>query len=116
MNRPLFKKADAVIIALLVILCGVVLLLPRQSGGEVKITENGKTAAVLPLDKDGELTVGAVTVTVSGGEAWISGSDCADKTCIRTGHLRRAGDAAVCLPNRVAVTVTGERETDGVTW
>ena len=47
MNRPLFKKADAVIIALLVILCGGVLLRPRQSGGEVKITENGKTTEVL---------------------------------------------------------------------
>lgn len=37
--------------------------------------------------------------------AFIS-SDCPDKVCIHNGWLSREGEQAVCLPNRVSVTLT----------
>lgn len=37
--------------------------------------------------------------------AFIS-SDCPDKVCIHNGWLSREGEQAICLPNRVSVTLT----------
>ena len=33
--------------------------------------------------------------------------DCPDKVCVRSGKLTRAGQIAVCLPNRVIVRLVG---------
>jgi hypothetical protein len=39
--------------------------------------------------------------------AWFHASDCPDQVCVRTGKLRHAGQAAVCLPNRVVLRLVG---------
>jgi len=38
------------------------------------------------------------------------------KDCVKRGWLRRPGDSAVCLPNRLVVRISGKTEVDGVTW
>lgn len=48
------------------------------------------------------------TVVLSGKTARIAAADCHDQVCVRTGVLTRAGQAAVCLPNRVVVKLVGE--------
>ena len=40
--------------------------------------------------------------------ATMQSADCRDQVCVRTGTLTRAGQVAVCLPNRVVLRITGE--------
>lgn len=119
MSRPLIKKADFALIAALVV--GVILAaalpLTAKGGASVKITQDGQTVAELPLAQDSEMTVGTVKIVIEGGAAYIAESDCADKICVRTGRLKKVGDTAVCLPNKLVVTVVGDQSApDGVTY
>ena len=55
-------------------------------------------------------------IVLSGKSARMESADCRDQVCVRTGTLTRAGQVAVCLPNRVVVTIRGgeEGDVDGV--
>lgn len=57
---------------------------------------------------------GANLVEIDGRRVRIQQAGCTDQVCVRTGWLTRAGQAAVCLPNRVIVRLTGAAENDGV--
>ena len=57
--------------------------------------------AVIELDKDG---------------AHFVSSPCPDKICVNKGIIKRAGESAVCLPQRVSVRIEGgDSEIDSVT-
>lgn len=64
---------------------------------------------IMPLSRDGYLDlegpVGTTRVEVSGGEVFISDSDCRDKICIAMGHVSGPSGWIACLPNRVFVRV-----------
>ena len=47
-------------------------------------------------------------IVLSGRTAAMQSADCRDQVCVRTGTLTRAGQVAVCLPNRVVLRITGE--------
>ncbi len=53
-----------------------------------------------------------VVITAQDGQIWFVSSSCADQTCVNTGRLTRAGDIAVCLPNRVIVKIEGVKTSD----
>ncbi len=112
------KRYDLILIASLLflsVLSVAALLLFRRDGRSVKVETDGKTVAVYSLSADGEypLNGGTNVLVIENGEAFIRDADCPDKTCVRTGKLKRVGESAVCLPNRVSVTVIGE-DSDGV--
>lgn len=46
-------------------------------------------------------------IEIDGRQVRFASSDCPDQVCVRTGTLTRAGQMAVCLPNRVVVRLTG---------
>ena len=57
--------------------------------------------AVIEIDKDG---------------AHFVSSPCPDKICVNKGIIKRAGESAVCLPQRVSVRIEGgDSEIDSVT-
>lgn len=62
----------------------------------------------LPLGKDGDVQLEHLTVHIRGGKVWVSDADCPDKVCERTGEIGRSGQSIVCLPNGVAVRITGD--------
>lgn len=114
------KTGDLLLIAAL---SGLILFLFTQTLGArdtemLRVTSPGGTR-YFRLDQDrvilAEGPLGATTVVVKGGEAWIQDSPCGEKICIRMGRLRRPGQQAVCLPNRVIVELEGSRRrVDGV--
>ena len=57
------------------------------------------------------ITIEGETVTnvieIDGKTVRFAQSDCPDQVCVRTGTLTRAGQLAVCLPNRVVVRLIG---------
>ena len=112
------KRYDIILIASLLsvsLLSICALLIFRKDGRSVRVEVDGKVVAVYSLSDDGEypLNGGTNILVIENGEAFIRTADCPDKTCVRSGRLKHTGESAVCLPNRVSVTVVGE-DTDGV--
>lgn len=112
--RTRFQKGDVLAIALVAILALAVMLcfLPgRQSaGGMVEIYRDGELAASLPLHEDAEMHIDGAyrnVITLSGGRAAITWSDCPGEDCVHTGWIQGVGRSIVCLPNRVEVRITG---------
>jgi len=52
--------------------------------------------------------LGITKVFIRNGEAWIEDSPCREKICIKMGRLKRPGEQAVCIPNRVVIEVEGK--------
>ena len=79
----------------------------------VNIYKDGKLVATLPIDNDTEYSLkNSVTVKIENGFAFISESDCRCKTCIGFGKLSKAGQTAVCLPQKVTVELFGKSDVD----
>ena len=57
-----------------------------------------------------------VTLRVENGTIRFLHSDCRDQRCVETGALSRVGQAAACLPARIAVSIaSGDHGIDAVT-
>lgn len=54
------------------------------------------------------------TIEIDGRRVRIREADCHDQVCVRTGWLTRAGQSAVCLPNRLVVKLTGQKASGDV--
>lgn len=51
--------------------------------------------------------LGETLITIRKGQARFVSSPCAQKQCIHSGWLKRNGDFAACLPNRVSLFIAG---------
>ena len=106
----------------ILILIGVLLLLSvvgfaglsfvRAPGATVLIEQDGRLVARYSLDDSRTVEVhgplGSTYVEINEGAARIVGSPCAQKTCVRMGRIRRAGEVVICVPNRVVVRIGGK--------
>ncbi len=124
--KKLFSKADAVLIAVLLLIAAAALFFRmRGSAGEerfARIEKDGETISYFRLSEDlpyREYEIGGavpVTIAAENGAVWFLHSECPDRLCVRFGKLSKTGETAVCLPARVAVTVEGEKKAvDAVT-
>lgn len=113
------KKGDFVLVAAVLLLAALVFapfaLAPSQ-GLTCEITQDGETVRRVRLGagyRDTIVIEGAVrnVIEIDGDSVYFSSSDCPDQVCVRTGRLTRAGQVAVCLPNRVVVRLVGGGET-----
>ena len=69
---------------------------------------NGNVVHTKTLDEDVIFSLSehpAIHFVVSNGRIAFYKSDCPDQICIRNGFLHLAGHSAVCLPNRVVLTI-----------
>ena len=99
-------------LALVCLAAALILHLTRESGAAAEVRQNGRTIAVLPLDRDTTLTVtapdgGSNTVTVSGGRVCVSHADCPDGICVRQGWKSYRGEDIVCLPHSLVILIKG---------
>lgn len=83
-------------------------------GTDVKIEVNGKPAYLLPLNVDKTVSVkginGDTIVEIKDRKVRINESPCPNKICMHDGWIQQG--ALICLPNRVIVTVTGNKDRD----
>ncbi len=56
--------------------------------------------------------VEAILEILETGKVRVMESTCRDKICVRTGWIRRPGQAIVCLPNRIVVRLEGSEISD----
>jgi hypothetical protein len=83
------------------------------------ITYGGESFAI-PISYDKTFTLREIsgnenapdmTFEIKDGGIAVKESDCPDGDCIKTGFINRAGAAAVCVPNKVTVTLSGSEKT-----
>ena len=120
-----FTRGDIALIAgLLVLSVAGFAGVQRYSfnGKHVVVEVDGSRVLELSLDRDVTTTVtgplGETIISIKDGSVRIADSPCPHHYCVRMGPLRHRGEIAVCVPNRVIVTVTGgsDRDSfDGVT-
>lgn len=117
-NIPLFNRKDLILILGLLLVAGVFAFFGSFSaeGQTATVVCDGETVTVIDLKtaKDETFTVNGTAIEVKDGEIGFIDSDCGDKTCVRSGFLKKSGDAAACVPNKVAITVSGEKSKDGI--
>ncbi|MCR4594559.1 MAG: NusG domain II-containing protein [Clostridiales bacterium] len=111
--RKLLTKTDIVIVLLL--LCTALLLLIFCFGGngqKAVVKYKGKTVEEIDLNDNAyyETLINNVHIVRENGEIYVKDSSCPDKVCVRTGHISKTGESAVCVPNRVSVTITGGKK------
>ena len=112
---PLFKKADLLLAAALLLAIGASLffLLAGGKRGETAVVYlDGERYASLPLSEDTELEIvtdrGRNLVVVEGGKVFVREADCPDLVCVHTPSLS-AGDpeTIACLPHRLVILLEG---------
>ncbi len=112
------KAADIVVIALL--FCSVFfiknLFVPSGVPALILITAKGEKELSFrdQLYDLKEETGHEMVVEIKDGKARIKESDCPNQICVLTGWVSSCGEAAVCIPNKVAVYVRCENDNTGL--
>lgn len=113
------SKPDVLLIAALLLLGAAGLIFVNvwkgQEGSGVRITVDGAVYGVYDLSKEQTIPInvrGAVTnvLQTADGKAKMIQAECPDKLCVRQNAAYRKGETIVCLPNKVAVEITGGQE------
>lgn len=118
------KKGDFLILIILVLVAAAAYFAVEAAtagGSNLQAVVLADGAEVLRVDlstKEFTKTIqrasGNVTVKIGNGSASVIQADCPDKLCVATGVLTKAGDAAVCLPNRIVLQIEGTDEIDSI--
>ena len=110
------KKGDILLIIFLLCLCGVLFAVySMQSGSTATVTVDGETvfeADLSQIKEESEITLeNGVVIKIAPGEIYFYSSPCKNKDCIKCGKLTKAGQCAVCLPQKTVIKISGK--TDG---
>lgn len=114
------KPGDFVVGALTVALAaGIYLAGPGGEGQlEAQVRQDGRLVRQIALSgleqpvrvrleqPDGGYNV----VLAQDGRVRMESASCAHQDCVRTGWLEKSGQSAICLENRVSVTITARRQ------
>ena len=110
------KRGDTLVLASILLLTLVVawcFFPARQSALTAVVHLDGEEVLSLPLTgPDSHISIGALEVCYGEGYALVSRSDCRDQVCLHAGRLTRAGQIAVCLPNRFLLEIRGSAGAD----
>lgn len=115
------KKADFILIAVIVAVAGVLLfflyVVNSGSGDYVRIEVNGSVTETLPLDTDATREIATVdggtnTLVIEDGYAKMTEANCPDGLCTNHQKISRAGESIICLPHKVVVTIVSDTESD----
>lgn len=112
--RSRLKWGDFVIIGIVLLAAALTAVLAAGTQGDrlyAEIWQDNQLIERVALTDDTDRTIdldGHNVIVLSGKSARMESADCRDQVCVRTGTLTRAGQVAVCLPNRVVLKIVGE--------
>ena len=92
----------------------------NQPASKVRIRTGDKIFATFSLNQDRTVQVagplGISQIIIQHGKVRFIESPCHNQYCVHQGWLSRAGQAAVCLPNRISVELLGEKRFDSLNY
>jgi len=114
------RKGDLLVVAAILVFAVLLLglkSLPAASGGQLlRVELNKRVVREIPFDENSnetiviELPAGEATVEIVAGRVRILAMPkeiCPLGICSSVGWVEQSGDAIVCLPNRLVLTVVG---------
>ncbi len=110
MKKLITKKDFILLVVVLGIgVAGFFMMNSAKTGTTAIVKIDGETVAELSLRGEYyEMNFNGVTVSCENGEIFVEDSDCADKVCVRSGKISKAGEGIICAPNRVAIEISGK--------
>lgn len=116
MNNRLFKKTDFVFIGILLLVA--VALMAFMYGGKTasvaNIYKGNNLIKTVDLSVDTDFSLDEFDFCVRSGAISVVHSPCKNKICVSTGAVSKGGQAIVCLPERMVVTLVSEDGYDAV--
>jgi hypothetical protein len=105
----------------LVVLLGLLLVVylfktlwHSEHAAKLQIRQGDQVFATLSLNQDRVVEIkgplGVSKIEIKQGKARFLSSPCANQYCVHQGWLNRAGQAAICLPNRVTLELLGGKK------
>lgn len=126
MSRKLINRRGAAVLTALLLACAAVFYLfykmpvgtvaTVECGGEVILTQSlSSLTEPKTVEITGENGIVLSVVFYPDGAA-VESSACPDRLCVNCGKLTRAGEAAICLPARVTLRLSGSGGIDAATY
>lgn len=117
--KHILRFGDIIAIALVIALLALSLVIVAKGAGSSLVSISFKDGESLySLSEDRTVNVpgplGFTVVQIKDGAASVLESPCPNHTCMLDGAISEPGAVIACLPNRVMVTITGQREVDVV--
>ena len=85
-----------------------------EHAAKLQIRQGDQVFATLSLNQDRVVEIkgplGVSKIEIKQGKARFLSSPCANQYCVHQGWLNRAGQAAICLPNRVTLELLGGKK------
>ena len=122
MNKR-FGKNDILFLTILA-LCCIGITIAVYAGGAIKgeyitITVDGQEYGTYSLLENQIISIGESTtniIEIREGKAYMVEAGCPDQLCVKQKEIPFDKQSIICLPNKIVVTVTSNRESelDGV--
>jgi hypothetical protein len=91
-----------------------------EPAGKVRIRSGDSVFATFSLDQERSIEVpgplGPSRIVIHNHQVRFQSSPCRNQYCVHQGWLARAGQVAVCLPNRVSLELAGEKGYDSLNY
>ncbi len=91
-----------------------------ESAGKIRIRSGDQIFATYSLNQERLIEVpgplGVTRIVIHQHQARIQSSPCRNQYCVHQGWLSHAGQVAVCLPNRIALELVGEKGYDSLNY
>jgi hypothetical protein len=109
------KKGDLIIIAAVILVAAaaqIYFLAPKSVKTAAEITQDGRLLKTVELNANDNYEFvtdasGDFVFEANNGRIRIVKANCPDQICVRTGWVSQAGQAIICIPNRLQVKVRG---------
>lgn len=99
------------LLAVSVLLCVYVYVLPHGKYGSIQITVDGELYGTYSLGKDQVIAIGDTNVCeIKNGEVKMTEANCPDHLCMKQPAVGSAGGYIVCLPNKVVIQGEGDAD------
>ena len=134
MTKDLIKKADLILLAVLLITgiaASFTVARSGAGGGQVTIKSAGKTIGTYSLDENRTLLItrdghvsdcdetdsqnetGYNILKIQGGKADMISADCHNHDCVNHKPISKGGENIICLPHKIVVEIEKEKGDDG---
>ena len=113
-----FRKADFILICIILIVSGVLFffhqLADSDNDATVVVQVDGKTVGTYSLNENVEVEINnsSNTLVIKDGSADMVLADCPDKLCVHQKAISKNNESIICLPNKVVVTIISDDEAD----
>lgn len=103
---------EAMVLAFVVLALVVWLIWPKLGGNWVIVTRGGEVLGRYTLLEPDRVPIQggngfSLVLVVEGGQARVEDSTCPDLICQHHAPISRVGEAIICLPAQISVTVEG---------